>query len=205
MTAGLPLTRGETAILVVDVQNDFCHSEGALARLGCSVVAVQESVQHLVRFLDAARDRGIPIIFIRTHHDVWTDSRVWKARKLYDPANMICQTGSWGAEFFAVQPDPDEYVVTKHRYSAFVDTNLDLVLRSLNIRNLVVVGYTTNVCVESTVRSAAMQDYAVTVVRECTAALTPAEHEGALYNVATYFGQVLTAAEVLSYWPKGEL
>ena len=190
----------EEALLVIDVQNDYCHSEGALARMGVPIDQIQNNVPQLERFLDQARSRNIPTIFVRSQQNAYTLSKAWQTRSFYQPDKIICRANSWGAEFCRVRPAPTDWVVTKHRYSAFIGTNLDLVLRSGGIKSLVIIGYTTNVCVESTARHAAMNDYLVTVVEDCTAASTTEEHLGALNNIRRYFGRTKTSAEVLNDW-----
>ena len=80
----------------------------------------------------------------------------------------ICATGTWGAEYYRVQPTNDDCEVVKHRYSAFVGTTLEVILRSLARQTVVVTGVTTNVCVESTVRDAYMRDYRPLLVEDCT-------------------------------------
>jgi ureidoacrylate peracid hydrolase len=100
-----------------------------------------------------------------------------------------------------VAPAPDEGVVVKHRYSAFVGSRLPVVLRALGRPTLVLAGVTTNVCVESTARDAFMRDHEVVLVEDCAGAFTRAEHEAAVHNVRAYFGRVLDAATLEGHWP----
>ena len=144
------------AVLVVDVQNDFCHELGAAARLGFDMRSIQASVRALVRFLGEARRAGVPVIFIATNHGEWTNSQVWLTRGPRS-GGEICAVGSWGAEFYQVAPAPGEPVVVKHRYSGFVGTDLEVILRARERRSVLATGVTTNVCVESTARDACMR------------------------------------------------
>jgi ureidoacrylate peracid hydrolase len=91
-------------------------------------------------------------------------------------------------------------VVTKHRYSGFVGTDLDLILRSHHTRSVIMTGEATNVCVETTARDAFMHDYFVAFVSDCTAATVKAAHEATLYTIGKHFGKVLTASEVIGAW-----
>jgi len=186
-------------LVVVDVQNDYCHDEGTFGRAGVELIAIQHAVDRIVRFVDVARGARVPVVWLRTEHDGWTNSPAWLTRDVRTRAE-ICATGSWGAEFFQVRPRPDECVITKHRYSAFVGSRLPVVLRTLGRPTLLVAGITTNVCVESTARDAFMRDYQVVLVEDCAAARTKSEHDGAVHNVRTYFGRVLDSAAVAARW-----
>jgi ureidoacrylate peracid hydrolase len=190
---------GEAIFLVIDVQNDYCHADGVFGRAGKDLTAIQAAVERIEGLVAAARRAGVPLIWVRTEHDRWTDSPAWLSREVR-AAGTICAPGSWGAEFYRVQPAPGECVVVKHRYSAFVGSRLPVVLRGLGRRTLVLTGVTTNVCVESTARDAFMRDWPVALVEDCAAALTKGEHEAAVHNVRTYFGRVLDAATLESGW-----
>jgi ureidoacrylate peracid hydrolase len=186
-------------LLVVDVQNDYCHDDGAFGRAGRDMRPIQAAVERVLDVVAAARRAGVPIVWVRTEHDEWTDSAAWLGRDVRS-AGAICPTGTWGAEFYRVAPAPGERVITKHRYSAFVGTSLPVVLRALGRPVLAIAGVTTNVCVESTARDAFMQDWQVVLLEDCAAALTKAEHEAAVHNVRTYFGRVTDAAAVERAW-----
>jgi ureidoacrylate peracid hydrolase len=103
-------------------------------------------------------------------------------------------------EFYKVAPKPGETIITKHRYDAFHQTDLELVLRTNALQSLVLTGVATNVCVESTLRSAFMRDFEVTLVDDCSAARSRVAQDGTLENVRTHFGLVATASEVEQAW-----
>lgn len=193
-----------TALIVVDVQNDFCHPEGVSARKGHDVSAAVEMVPRLDALLSAARDAGTTVVFIQTTHDLTVDSPVWNTRMgdvdtpAYDPN---CRTGTWGAEFYGVAPTDEEIVVVKHRYSAFAGTDLDMVLRTAGIKTILLTGVATNVCVESTLRDGLFLDYNVALVEDCSAAYESHLHEGTVTNVRGMFGAVLRGDEVAAMWP----
>jgi ureidoacrylate peracid hydrolase len=198
----------QAALVVIDMQNDFCDSRGALARSGADPGLIQAMAPRLRRLLGAARQAGLPIVHVRTEHSPWTDSAAWLGR-MHGRAAEVCRPGTWGADFYpgfeprsepARQPGCDEYVVTKHRYSGFVGTDLDLVLRARRVRSLILTGEATNVCVESTARDAFMCDYRVAFVSDCTAAARQAAHEATLETIARHFGTLVTADEVLRAW-----
>lgn len=201
-----PTEPGRWGVLLVDVQNDFCHSQGLMARRGRHAAAGAwfENLQQLVA---AARQHGVPVIHVRVEHSDHTNSPVWVRRlsqaRAQGPAPLsetACAAGTWGAEFFGIVPLPDETVVTKHRYSAFMGTNLDLVLRSKGIRSVVVTGVKTNVCVESTVRDAFQLDYGAILAADCSATDSDALFEATVTNVQRNFGLVLSARQIMDFW-----
>jgi ureidoacrylate peracid hydrolase len=189
----------ETALIVVDVQNDFCSPEGAAASGGSDTSAAMEMLPTLERLLAAARAAGTNVIFVQTIHEASTDSEAWLGRKK-DPSRKNCLKGTWGADFTGVRPLESEPVVIKHRYSAFVNTRLDSVLRTLQVENLIVAGVATNVCVESTTRHGYMLDYHVTLVSDCCAAYVKEMHDMTLLVHEKHFGTVAAADEIIATW-----
>ncbi len=193
-----------TAVVVVDVQNDFCHSDSPLAKLGRDMTAAQDMLPNLLHLVDAARGAGATIIWVKTIHTEYTDSPVAIEHRLRTRPNaeLICQEGSWGAELYRVEPEAGEPVVVKHRYSAFVDTDMELILRSRGIKTLIMTGVATNVCVESTARDAYMRDYYVVFVDDCSACHDPAKHAATLVNMADHFGVVVNSADIMAAWQR---
>lgn len=189
----------KTAIIVVDVQNDFCEPAGASGCAGRDTSAAMAMIPRLQRFLDAAREHGTNVIFIQTIHEPSTDSEAWIGRRS-DPNAKNCLKGTWGAEFTGVAPRPSEPVVVKHRYSAFLNTRLDSVLRTLKVENILVLGVATNVCVESTARQGFMLDYHTVLVSDCSAAYDRAAHDMTLRTHGFYFGRVATSQEIIDTW-----
>jgi ureidoacrylate peracid hydrolase len=191
-----------TAIVVVDMQHDFCSPDGACGKAGMSVDSIQAMIPRMRGFLAGAREAGAKIIFIQCVHENATDSDVWMFRR-NGQAGTICRKGSWGAEFIGdgIAPRGDEPVVIKHRYSAFIGTRLESVLRTLGIKTLVMTGVGTNVCVESTARDGYMLDYHIVFLSDCTATASPGiAHEATLQNIRDHFGTVATSADVLAVW-----
>jgi ureidoacrylate peracid hydrolase len=193
------ITPAKTAVLVVDVQNDFCHPEGALARRWADVGMVKEMMPILHELIHAARKYEVPVIFIQTFHDKATDSEAWMGRA-GGQFLELCRTGSWGADFFEVAPQPAEVIVNKHRYCAFINTRLDSVLRTMKIETLVMTGVSTNVCVESTARHGFMLDYNIALVKDACASTSRTEHDMTLENIDGYFGSVVSVNQLIEVW-----
>lgn len=192
----------KAALLLVDLQNDFCHPEGAYGRRGRDMRAIQAMIPRLKRLAEDAREAGVQLIFVRTTHDETTSSPAWLAFKNRDGAEKApsCVTGTWGAEFYELSPQPGDIVVTKHRYSAFIGTNLEQVLRSKGRDRLIITGVATNVCVESTARDGFMRDYPVVLVSDCTATSSAAAQAATEENISKHFGWVARVDDIVKAW-----
>lgn len=190
------LTKSTCAVLVIDVQNDFCAEDGVHGYRGADLQWVQAVVEPTERLLEEARRRSVPVIFVRTHHDRWSDQ---ESNYLRDsPVGILhhLQPNAQGSEFYRLRPGPDEYVLTKRRYSAFFGTELDILLRNLGTKKLILAGVATNVCVETTARDANMRDFDVVVVKECVAAYSEDAHNAALANIDRHFGRLVALDDV---------
>ena len=196
------------ALLLVDVQNDFCAEGGAMHREGRDVGLVQMMIPRLEQLLEAARAAKVQCVWIRNVYNTGPNhylSEVWleQAKRRRNGAYVqypVCEPGEWNGDFYRVKPRPDEAIVTKHRYGAFESTDLDLVLRSKRIRTVIMTGVATNVCVETTARQAFLRDYYVVFTSDCTATFSQAEHDAALRNIDQFFGQVVASQDVMACW-----
>lgn len=197
------------AVLIVDVQNDFCAEGGAMHREGRDVSLAQAMVPRLAGFVEAARAAGVACVWIRNVYntgpnfylsEVWLEQAKRRRRGAYTSI-PVCEPGQWNGDFYQIKPRPDEVIVTKHRYGAFESSDLDLVLRSRGIRTVIMTGVATNVCVETTARQAFLRDYYVVFTSDCTATYSQAEHDATLHNIDTFFGAVVSAEEVRACWP----
>ncbi|MBI2371677.1 MAG: cysteine hydrolase [Deltaproteobacteria bacterium] len=193
-----------TALVVVDVQNDFCADRGFYSRLGLELAEIQAMVPRLQGLIDAARQAGIMRVFVQAIYDeAFLSGPALERRERNGVTVPCCLSGTWGAEFYHIGPAEGEYVVRKHRYSAFINTDLDLILRSRGIKTLLLTGVATNVCVESTARDGHMLDYYVVVVEDCVASAKKDLHQATLENIRLYFGEVVPARDVTAAWAAG--
>ncbi|MCD2110995.1 cysteine hydrolase [Rhodococcus rhodochrous] len=192
------------ALVVVDMQNDFCSTDGALAGCGFDVSAPVAMTPRLAELIDRARRRDVPVVWVRTEHDETTDTPQWLGRVGTGPGTartaLTCRPGTAGADFYGVRPEPGEPVIVKHRFSAFVGTDLDSVLRSRGIESLLFTGVATEICVESSLRSGLFHEYWVSLVEDCAASYSPAAHAASVAMVAQNFGTVVTADDLASMW-----
>jgi len=194
------LAPAKTAVLVVDVQNDFCSPDGATAKSGRPVQASIEMVPRLQRFLDGARAHGVHVAFICVNNTDYTSSEAWSYRASETPRIGNCREGTWGAELYALIARPGEPIVVKHRNSGFYNTRLETILRAWKTETVIVTGTATNVSVEATARDAVQHDYNLVLLADCTAAYEQHAHDATLYNLRTFYGTVTTADAVLAIW-----
>lgn len=200
-----------TALLVVNMQNDFCCQGGSADKEGRNLAPVQSMIPNLIAFIGRARQASLPIVYVQSVYagekniylsDVWLE-QMRRAGKGGHVEYPVCQRNSWGADFCpGVKPLPGEAIVTKHRYSGFIDTDLDLILRSKGVRTLIMSGVATNVCVETTARDGFMKDYYIVLLSDCTACQFKEAHDLSLLNIAGRFGEVVESERVVKCWEK---
>jgi ureidoacrylate peracid hydrolase len=191
------------ALLVVDVQNDFVSPDGSAGKRGEDVSAAMAMVPNLTRLIDEGRRVGLTVVYVRTTHSEWTDTPSWIYRSSQKAGLNTCREGTWGAEFYqGISPLPSERVVIKHRYSAFINTDMNTVLKARGIQSVLVCGVATNVCVETTARDAYMYDYYVTMVDDCSAAYDAKLHMTTLENIRRHFGLVASSQQIMETWSR---
>ena len=198
-----------TALLVIDMQNDFCAPGGVVAKGGGDVSEAQSMARRLPVLLAEAREAGVRVVFVRAVFstvrnfylsDAWLE-HAGRARAGAYTRIPVCAADAWEGDYYEdVRPQPGDAVVTKHRYDAFQGTDLDLILRSNGIRTVVLTGVVTHVCVESTARSAFMHDYYVIVAGDGTAAYAKEDHVQSLKNIDRYFGEVASIGQLCAIW-----
>lgn len=193
------LSPDSAALLVVDVQNDFCHPEGLFGRLGVDLTAIRAAAKRIAGLLPVARRAGVPVIFVMMTHDKSTNSEAWTHRSATHREDA-CLAGTWGAELFELRPGPGEPIVVKHRYSPFVGTNIEHLLRATGRRSLLVTGVATNVCVEAVLRDGFARDYHVVLIADCAAAYTAEAHRTTVENVRSFLGRVVDSGHVRAHW-----
>lgn len=189
---------GHTVILAIDMQNDSCHPDGVYAKAGIDISWRQGAARNAAKFIEEARRYGVPVIFTQASHSSWDTSPAWLRRRK-GMNYMACMEGTWGVEFYGPIPQPGDGVVVKHRYSAFIHTDLEVMLRSKQITTVVLTGGGTHVCVESTARDGYMLDFDIVAVADCCGGSIK-EQEAALDRMARLCGTVVQSAELLDAW-----
>lgn len=213
MLAGIEqrVAPGHTALLLVDMQKDFCvDGMGASRRPGRDLSRTQAIIPRLVRLREAARASGALVVHIGflTLPDHLSDSGAWLAQRRSAPyaSDSFAMAGSEGAQFIdELSPRDGEAQIRKHRYSGFKGTDLDMILRAREIRTCVVTGVSTNVCVESTLRDAFEHGYYVVVPSDGTASWSVELGKATLENVAHRFGLLSSVEEIVALWGRPRL
>jgi nicotinamidase-related amidase len=192
-----------SALVIIDPQHDFCSELGAMGqRFGFDMKEIKEAVGRLNSFIETCRKSDVPVIWVR---EVMAESRLHpnaKAHWHFDNGIWIIPEGQKGSEWYEgmIAPKPGEPVVTKWMYDGFEDTDLHLLLQNRGIKTLLMSGFTTNVCVETTARHGFIKGYYIVLVSDCTGAPTKAEYESGVFNLKTYFGQVASSHELADIW-----
>jgi ureidoacrylate peracid hydrolase len=182
----IAIDTARTAVIVVDMQNDFGSKGGLLDRLGMSIAEIRAVIPPTSRVLAAARSAGISIVYLKMAYrpdlsDLGASDAPNRIGHLQAgvgktvaapngvPSRILIRD-TWNTEILdELQPKPGDVVLYKNRFSGFHQTGLDDVLKKKGIRRLIFTGCTTSVCVESTVRDAVFLDYAPVVLADCTA------------------------------------
>jgi len=181
---------GRSAVLVVDMLNDFLEPTGAMP-----LPEGKRLYEPIRRLLATARAHGSAVIWVCDTHP--PDDREFEKRSVH------CLAGTWGAQVVAaLQPPDDDYRISKRRYSGFYETDLDLRLRELGVAHVVLTGVVTNICVRSTAHDAFFRGYDVIVVEDCVAATSEREQESSLYDIDTHFGTVSRLEDVLAVFER---
>ena len=202
---GMPLDPRRTAIVVVDFQNDYCHPEGAVAS-SQDFRLMERVIEPQVRLLEAATEAGLFVVFIRATllpgHANESPARLREKQRAMPsysiPTFDYVIEGTWGNDVMdeLKQAAPNAICVFKDRTGGFVNTNLDLVLRSNGIDTVVLTGMATDGCVAATARGAEDYGYRCLFVRDCVATFKPDLGEHTLKVLASRM-EVLDAADVL--------
>lgn len=190
-----------TALIVVDMQNDFCAPGGYIDGIGKDVSGLAAIVPPLNGLLARARRAGVPVIWLTACYEEREipPSMIAQRRRIGASA-ICCERGSWGAGFFGVSPEANETVFEKHTYSGFSNPDLERHLREFGREALVFAGVQTNVCVESTLREAHSRGFDVAIVQDAVASHAAVQHQATLANVGFLLGDVVTAEAVELAW-----
>ncbi|GAA1705523.1 pyrimidine utilization protein B [Microbacterium sediminicola] len=212
----LTLDASRTAIIVVDMQNDFCARGGWLDGIGVDVTAAAAAVPHLQRILPAARQAGLPVIWLNWGNRRDRANLPPNVLHVYDPdgagggigdrvgaSDAVLTEGSWGAAIVDdLEVHPDDIHVSKYRMSGFFDTPLDSILRSLRVDTVLFAGVNADQCVLATLTDAACLGYDVVLIEGASATTSPSFClDATIYNVRQCFGFTTTPDALLTALP----
>lgn len=207
------------AVIVVDMQNDFGSHGGMFHRAGIDISMIQRAVVPTGKVLAAARENGIPVIFLKmafkpdlsdagpvdspnyARHRMLGVGTVVQAPDGSESRILVRDT--WNTDILVeLAPEPSDVVLYKHRFSGFFETELDAVLRELGVKHLIVTGCTTSICVEATIRDAMFRDYSCVLLEDCTGEpighdLQRSNHDASLLTIQVLLGWTSSSEEFI--------
>jgi ureidoacrylate peracid hydrolase len=215
----IEIDTARTAVIVVDMQNDFGSQGGLFDRAGIDISMIQQAVSPTANALTAARQAGMKVIYLKMGFrpdlsDLGAPDSPNRVRHLYFGVgeSMRAPDGTegrflirdtWNTDIIAeLEPQADDIVIYKHRFSGFYQTDLDTILNQLGVKYLIITGCTTSVCVESTVRDAMFRDYLCVLLADCMGepighGLSRSNHEASLLVIQTLFGWVSESGKLI--------
>jgi ureidoacrylate peracid hydrolase len=206
----LTVSVSQTAVIVVDMQNAYASPGGYLDLAGFDISGAAKVIENTKGVLEVARSAGVPVIYFQNGWDAeyveaggpgspnfYKSNALKTMRARPELHGKLLAKGGWDYELVdALKPEAGDIVLHKTRYSGFFNSQLDSVLRSRGIRNLVFVGIATNVCVESTLRDGFFLEYFGVVLEDATHQAGPDfVQKAAIYNIETFFGWVSSVAD----------
>ena len=184
------LVPGRTALVLIDLQNDFLHERGWYAESGIDITHMRRVLEPTRRLLAAARPAEVPVIWTRHGFRDATDAGPFFGLRPFLRDGGL-RRDTWGFQVYdELVPDDEDWLVEKNRLSAFYNTNLELILRGLGAETVLIGGVLTNQCVAATSKDAMFRDFKPIVVEECTGTTLPHLHEPALEMVRVGWGEV---------------
>jgi len=216
----LQFSVSNTAVLVIDMQNDFGAEGGMFHRAGIDISAIERVVEPTKNVIQAARSRGIPILYLKMAFKAdlsdagSTDSpnfarhqRMAVGMPVQAPDgsdSRILIRDTWNTEILpSLAAQAQDIVLYKHRFSGFFETDLDNILKGLGVKHLIVTGCTTSICVESTIRDAMFRDYKCILLEDCTAepigdGLARSNHDASLLTIQVLLGWTSTSGQFIA-------
>jgi nicotinamidase-related amidase len=186
----------KTALIVIDFINDIVHKEGKIP--SCADYVEKYSViENVNNAIVGARNENYPVIHVKVAFSE-NYSEVFEASAIFGGAKKknALKLNTWGTEFHKdVNVDNDEYIVIKHRISAFYGTDLELFLRSNRIEKLLICGVSTNMAVELTAREAHDRDFLVEIVEDACASYNKEMHNISIQTLSL-FSKIIKSSDV---------
>ena len=190
----------KTALIIVDIQGDFCSPNGISCKFGATLDHIEKMLPHLHEFHKKIHAAGITTFFTR-----------YITKKEHVPENLklirsqsklfpICVEGTQGSELYSITPFPDDKIIDKQYYDAFASTNLLEELKKRNINTVLISGVWTDMCVDATAKRAFSEGFHVIMLEDLVSTIDERleRHETVLKDFKTYFGFVKSSKAVLS-------
>lgn len=182
-------------LIILDMQKDFLLKEGLLKVWGGPAI-----ILNLQKLIKAFHENDLPVIFTRhiyedPERDGGVTARWWKA----DRNSMLLREHTWHSEISeSLVPGPKDRIISKRRYSAFFGTDLEILLRTAHITDVVITGVCTNICCEATAHDAFFRDFNILFVIDGTGATDEEAHLATLRNISIAYGNLVTTSQILN-------
>ncbi len=188
-----------TALLMVDMQNDFIDDEGIFVKeWGKTNELIKPIIPQCRSLLAAARAADVATIHVRVINDLLRNPVSW--HNFWGPPSCVIE-GTWGAEFIdELKPGEDEVVITKYTYDGFIGTQLDSILKKLGIKTLVLAGVDSDVCVRDTAAHGFALGYTTVFAADAMAADNETAHAGVLQSFGEHYGNVVSTKNITDIW-----
>ena len=208
-----------SAVIVVDMQNDFGTKGGMFERAGIDISMIQKAVPPTAKVLSKARQKGVRIVYLKMAFqpdlsDMGSADctnrvrhmRLGVGKEVSTPdgrPSRILIRDTWNTDIVAeLKPQPEDVVMYKPRFSGFYQTDLDATLKKMGIKHLIFTGCTTSICVESTIRDAMFRDYLCVLLADCAGEpigndFARSNHEASLLSIQTLLGWVSSSDELM--------
>jgi nicotinamidase-related amidase len=197
------------ALVVVDMQRDFCKPGGAFERLGVSISMYPEMIPRLARLVESARAARVLVVYVlmtvlpgrasESPAQIRFNMRMHLSQADGEPIRYT-EDGSEGQKLIPeLTVEDGDLVVKKYRSSGFWGTNLDMLLRSNGVQTVIVAGCTTEGCVESTARDAMFNDYYVVIADDCVASDDREQHDASMLLMRNRF-DMAGSEQILREW-----
>src|SRR5437867_6165979 len=215
----IAINPARTAVIVVDMENDFVAKGGMFDRAGADISGAQKAIAPTAKVLAAARQAGMKIVYLKMGYrpdlsDLGATDSVNRTRHLKFGVGQKIQTpdgresrllirDTWDTDIVPeLKPQASDIVIYKTRFSGFYQTDLDATLKKFGIKYLIVTGVTTSICVESTVRDAMFSDYLCVMLRDCMSEpighdLPRTNHDASLLNAEVLLGWVSDSDQLI--------
>ncbi len=210
----ITIDANKTALLIVDMQNDFCCKGGWLDSRGIDVSPNRKPIEPVKKLVETFRKLSIPVIWVNwgvrkdllnihpslRHAHSPRGDEPGLAEPVPGTRSEVIRHGSWGAEVVdEIHPGNRDIQIVKHRFSAFWDTETDSILRNLGIKTLLIGGVNMDQCVMTTLEDASFLGYDTVLIEDATATTSPDYCvQATLYNVKLLYGFVVKSKDVLS-------
>lgn len=189
----------KTALLVIDMENDYCHSQGVFHRNSIIIENLDRIISCQKKVIDSCKRLKVPVVYLRWVMRTDAEGKPIDAGLCTEVRPFLLREGlrqdTWGSQFIEDLPTPD-YDIEKVRPSGFYGTNLEVLLRGLQVDTILLAGIYTNQCVETTARDAWARDFHIVLLEDCMASSDIGLHNASLRSVGL-LGSVLTSPEVI--------